>query len=398
MKRIAIYVDTRYNQGGTFQYTKSLINGIIALSPDEFSITLLYTSKSWEDYLKSFSQVDLIYLKKSSFLVRLYQILISLGFLRIVKFFANKLDREIKIINYQNFDFIIFPAGETIACLVNTNVIGTIHDLMHRYERRFRESGGFFRYRFRENYYKQILLSSKAVLVDSDLGARHVKESYRKINARIFVLPYIAPDYIYHTIPEKSFPLNCKEILSNYIFYPAQFWPHKNHYNLLKALNILKGRGLTVNLVLCGKKDREYDNLNKYVKDKNLIDQVQFLGYIDDAELIYLYRNALAMVMPTFYGPTNIPPIEAILLGCPPLVSDIYGMPEQFGDAAIYFNPNDPFEIAGCIESILNDESRKKLIQKGEAIRMKFSQERFEVDLKNILNDLYQNQTKSLQF
>jgi hypothetical protein len=159
MKRIAIYVDTRYNQGGTFQYTKSLINGIIALSSDEFSVTLLYTSKSWEVYLKSFSGVDLIYLKKSYASNKFYQILISLGFLRILKFFVSQLDRGIRFINSQNFDFILFPAGDTIACLVNSNVIGTIHDLMHRYEKRFKESGGFFRYRFRENYYKHILLS-----------------------------------------------------------------------------------------------------------------------------------------------------------------------------------------------------------------------------------------------
>jgi len=45
------------------------------------------------------------------------------------------------------------------------------------------------------------------------------------------------------------------------------------------------------------------------------------------------------MIMPTFFGPTNIPPLEAIAVGCPVAVSNIYGMPHQLGDAALYFNP-----------------------------------------------------------
>jgi glycosyltransferase involved in cell wall biosynthesis len=153
----------------------------------------------------------------------------------------------------------------------------------------------------------------------------------------------------------------------------------------LNALKILKERGEIVDLVLSGTKDREYWKLKKYIEDNDLKNQVKFMGYIPDSEIIYLYRNALAMVMPTFFGPTNIPPIEAIWLGCPPIVSNIYGMPHQFENAAIYFNPEDPVEIADRIESVKNDEYRNTIIKNGENIKMKFSQERFRNDINNIL-------------
>jgi glycosyltransferase involved in cell wall biosynthesis len=155
---------------------------------------------------------------------------------------------------------------------------------------------------------------------------------------------------------------------------------------LLKALRILTARGKKVNLVLSGKRDREYKNLNRYITDFNLSNQVFFPGYITDSEIVSYYKNALALVMPTFFGPTNIPPIEAIILGCPPIVSNIYGMQSQLGNAALYFNPNDPVELADRIESILEDnELRKTLLRNGASLKQKFAQERFKNDLKLIL-------------
>lgn len=392
MKRIAIYIDTQYKSGGKYQYTKSLINAIYSISSNNFALTFLYTKRSWEDYLKSYSGVDCIFLRKSQILNITYQVLISLGFFKLIKFLSNKLDGEIRFIDNLNFDFVMFPASDTIACLVNSKSIGTIHDLMHRYERRFKESGGFFKYRFRENYFKRILYSSKAILVDSELGERHVRESYKKIKARIFILPYIAPDYVYSQNIDKEKPINGPETTSNFIFYPSQFWPHKNHYNLLKALKILKDRGNIIDLILSGGMDREYWKLLKFVENNSLHNQVKFMGYIPESELVLIYRKALAMVMPTFFGPTNIPPIEAILLGCPPIVSNIYGMPYQFENAALYFNPDDPIEIADRIEQVLKDKKlRMRILENGEIIKMKFSQERFRNDIEDILRRIFDN-------
>jgi glycosyltransferase involved in cell wall biosynthesis len=386
MKRIAIYINTQYNSGGTFQYTKSLIKAIDSLSSDKLSLTLLYTYNSWEDYLNSYPNTKKVFLKKSQLINKFYKVFISFGFIRILKFIAGRIDKEIQYINNQRFDLIFFPAGDAIACLVRANVIAAIHDLMHRYERRFKESGGFFNYRFRENFFKSLLVSSKAVIVDSLLGEKHVRESYEKILTKIYILPFIGPDYIYSlALKEKIIPPRISSFRS-YIFYPAQFWPHKNHINLLKALKILNDRGEIIDLILSGTQDREYRSLNEYIIKNSLLSQVKFSGYINDQKLVELYRNALALVMPTFYGPTNIPPIEAILLGCPPIVSNIYAMPDQFEDAALYFNPEDPADIANRIESILLDnELRERIIENGERLRQKFSQERFSNDLTNIL-------------
>jgi glycosyltransferase involved in cell wall biosynthesis len=388
---MAIYIDTLENDGGAFQYSKAWIHALNSLSSHDLSVTVLYTRKSWKEYLDKFPGFEKVFIKKLQILNKLYQLLISLGLIGLVKFIADKIDSEIKFINARTFDIIVFPASDTIACLVKSKVIGTIHDLMHRYERRFKESGSFFVYKYREHYFNRLLLISKTLLVDSVLGKEHVIASYKKIKATIYVLPFTAPDYI--SSKEKRTPVSgLSDISMKYIFYPAQFWPHKNHYNLLKAIKILKDKGTVVMLIFTGNKRLEYNKLVKFINENDLGKQVKFNGYVPESEIISYYQNALAMVMPTFYGPTNIPPVEAILSGCPPIVSDIYGMPSQLGDAALYFNPDDPEEIADRIESIMKQPGlRDELIANGLKIREKLSQDRFQNDIKGILNKVLDN-------
>ncbi len=392
MKKIALYIDVDFQGSGVSQYNKALLNALIALSSKNRSITVIYTRKCWENHVNRFPQIKSVFLKNNKLLNQLYQLFISIGLHFIAKKIAQNLDSRVAFIENNIFDFIIFPSGDTIACLVNSNVICTIHDLMHRYERRFKESGNYLIYHYRENYYKNLLLSATIVLVDSNLGKKQVIDSYTQITAKIFSLPYIAPDYIYSQ--NISPPNESRQAIYNrrYLFYPAVFWSHKNHINLILAIKILKERGQEIDLLLGGKKQFEYRKLLKLVIEENLEENIKFLGYVSDKDVIDLYKNAFAMVMPTFYGPTNIPPIEAILLNCPPIVSNNYGMPEQFEDAAIYFNPYSPLQIADAIESLLgNNDLRNCLLKNGEKIKEKFSQNRFEADLKNILEYLDQN-------
>ena len=56
--------------------------------------------------------------------------------------------------------------------------------------------------------------------------------------------------------------------------------------------------------------------------------------------------------MPTIGGPTNIPPLEAILCECPMAVSNIYAMPEQLKNASLYFDPNSEKNMAEVMEEL----------------------------------------------
>ena len=146
-----------------------------------------------------------------------------------------------------------------------------------------------------------------------------------------------------------------------FFFYPAQFWAHKNHFHLVQAFGKFVKLNPDFRLLFCGSDKGNIGYIKKQVQMLGLEQNVIFGGFIDDEALFTLYKNAAALVMPTFFGPTNIPPIEALFLGCPALLSDIAGHREIMGDAALYFNPADDdaiFESMTAITATKEGENR----------------------------------------
>jgi glycosyltransferase involved in cell wall biosynthesis len=144
---------------------------------------------------------------------------------------------------------------------------------------------------------------------------------------------------------------------AKYFFYPAQFYKHKNHSSLLEAIARMKSTYSDVKLVLVGAKERNgYTDVVRQVEALGLSDNVLFAGYANDREMAALYTLARALVMPTFFGPTNIPQLEAFALGCPVATSRIYGIPEQVGNAAMLFDPTSISEIQTCLMKLWTDD------------------------------------------
>jgi glycosyltransferase involved in cell wall biosynthesis len=136
----------------------------------------------------------------------------------------------------------------------------------------------------------------------------------------------------------------------------------------LNALSRLKLKHPEIHLVLAGAKKGEYSNIRHFVVKHNLGANVSFLGYVSQEDMPHLFHSARALVFPTFFGPTNIPPLEAMSMGCPVAVSNIYGMPEQLRDAALYFDPTSDENIASCMERLwIDDRLCESLRQRGLA-------------------------------
>ena len=105
------------------------------------------------------------------------------------------------------------------------------------------------------------------------------------------------------------------------------------------------------------------------VKEWDLSEQVFDLGFVLGKSLSLFYMNALALVFPSFFGPDNVPPLEAFALGCPVIASRVPGAEEYLCDGALLFDPTDPVDIADKILSVSTDaELRKALIEDGTRI------------------------------
>ena len=174
-----------------------------------------------------------------------------------------------------------------------------------------------------------------------------------------------------------------------FLFYPAQFWAHKNHRALISAIYQLVQDGIEVHLVLTGGCAHEYQNLVDFVNELKLSKNILFLGFVSDLELSYLYRAARGMIMPTYFGPTNIPPLEANQYGCPVAVSDIYAMPEQLGEGALYFDQRSEKSIAEAIKKLWTDDALcEQLVYSGYKNSKLWNSEHFRDHLEEIINSL----------
>ncbi|TAK89106.1 glycosyltransferase family 1 protein [Patescibacteria group bacterium] len=143
-----------------------------------------------------------------------------------------------------------------------------------------------------------------------------------------------------------------------FILYVGNAFPYKNLGALIDAFAVAKLKDYQ--LVLAGKPDFFYGELAEYVQQRD-ISSVYFAGFVSDEELAWLYQNAELYVFPSLSEGFGLPGLEAMSYGLPVASSTATCLPEVYGDAAVYFDPEDINEMAKVIKTTLAD---KKLLAK----------------------------------
>lgn len=366
-QKIGLFLDFDASGGGNFQYNQTMIDAVAALPCERYDKLFAYTSESWLKYLPTDLPSLRVY---SGFLGRALPVAWTRAAfpMRPWRALSPRFHPVAGALQQQRCDLWIFPSPTAKSFQIPVRSLVSIHDLMHRYERRFPESASGWEYYCRERNLTNICRFAAGVLVDSECGRRQVQESYGMSPNRIHVLPYIAPGYIRNPDPPPGFEERYL-LPQKFLFYPAQFWQHKNHARLIEAVASLKRELPDLKLVLAGSKKNAYESVLSLVEKLGLSEDVLFLGYVPDEDMPELYRRARGLVMPTYYGPTNIPPLEAFALGCPVAISGIYAMPEQTGGAALLFSPDSTDDIAEAARALWTDDLLCALLARRGKIR-----------------------------
>ena len=389
MKRIGLYLGFPPEGGGAFQYAQSVLSALLALPDAEYQIVVAYSHPAWGSRLEGCaSHVERIR-DHEGFVDMGVKAALRFGFplppWRMVAKYIHPLTRRMRA---AACDLWVFPAQDIWTYAIPVPAVGVVHDLMHRYEPRFPEVSAFGLFRRRERHYRRLCRHALAMLVDSDVGKRQLVESYAPDSERVHVLPYIAPAYMHTATTAFGFDGRYR-LPEEFIFYPAQFWEHKNHVRLLEAMAMLRPQFPDLYLVFAGSAKNGYGRALETIDRLGLGDRVVLTGYVPDEDMPEFYRRANAMVMPTFFGPTNIPPLEAMVVGCPLAVSNIYAMPDQVGDAALLFDPASIDEIAGAIRRLATDsELRQRLATKGRERAGRWGQTQFNNRLAAIIGTI----------
>jgi glycosyltransferase involved in cell wall biosynthesis len=174
-----------------------------------------------------------------------------------------------------------------------------------------------------------------------------------------------------------------------FLFYPAQFWAHKNHLRLIEAFRDVVSEVPDLSLVLTGRKRDGYESVMSAVEKYGLSKRVNFLGYAEQDDLQSIYRLAIALVMPSLFESVSIPIYEAFQVGTPVAASNIHAIPEQVGDAGVLFEPKSVSSIKDAILRLVRDPEGARLLgEKARARMLGMTPERYGAQLQNLLREL----------
>lgn len=215
-------------------------------------------------------------------------------------------------------------------------------------------------FEYRQNFYQNILPKALLTVCESEAGKKEVLKYTNVGEHKIRIMPIFAGEVTTLNVNEDIADRILSENNLNkykYFFYPAQFWAHKNHYNLIKAFSAFAKENPDFKLVLSGSDKGTKNYIKQLVEDYGLTRQVVFLGFVPIETIYSMYKYATALVMASHFGPSNMPPIEAIEIGCPVLCSDLGGHREICGDAAIYFNSFDSNSISTAMKIVAGNRN-----------------------------------------
>ncbi len=264
------------------------------------------------------------------------------------------------------------------------HVVTTIHDLTTA---RFgNPSKNKLVFAIKQLVYKLVIkivaAKSKVIITPSE----YVKDNlakFAKINSRKIAVTYegsVKLDQKAEVVPELE--------KQKFIMYVGRPNPHKNLYRLISAFSELKKSYPDLRLALVGKRDSNYKKLSKWVKDKS-IEGVEFLGFIPDSQLKWLYENCQAYVFPSLSEGFGLPGLEAMRHGAPVISSNATCLPEIYGNAAVYFDPFDVEDMALKIDSILKSPAKaKNMSEKGLEQIKKYSWKKMAQETLAIYNSI----------
>lgn len=222
---------------------------------------------------------------------------------------------------------------------------------------------------------------SVAVLTGTNFVKQDLVDTLKIQGVKITIAPESAD--IIADKPEVIDQLKGKQ----FIFYVGRAQAHKNIAGLLAAFEKVIQTNPEVTLVLAGKKDAAYQYLEQLAQ-RNGIKNVLFTNFVSEGELHWLYKNATAYVFPSFSEGFGLPGLEALAHGTPLLSSNATCLPEVYGDAALYFNPENTEDMTHKIDRILRDTRlQKDLVERGKEQVGKYSWRRMAEQTLKVYND-----------
>lgn len=276
-----------------------------------------------------------------------------------------------KLLRQLNLDLVHFPHFN-VPIFYTGRFVVTIHDLIHQHCQMSRSTMlNPFAFRIKQIGYRKVFKTatgkSQKILVPSKSVMQLLIKEWVVSSEKIEITPEAVDDKML-SIESKMRENDVKKIMGKfeidkpYLFYVGNAHPHKNVEGLIKTFLVLQQQYPNLKLVLSG-----YDHYFwQRIKQENQYKGIIYTGFVTDEELVALYKGAEAFIMPSFEEGFGIPLLEAMSCSCPVISSKAGSLSEVGGDAAVYFDPAKPDDMAEKISKVLDDKRlRQQLIKRG---------------------------------
>ncbi|MFZ5366143.1 MAG: glycosyltransferase family 4 protein [Patescibacteria group bacterium] len=280
------------------------------------------------------------------------------------------------LVHFSHFNVPVFYSGKFVV---------TIHDLIKHTFRGMETTTRqpwfywlkYLGYRF---VFNQAVKRAVKILVPSQAVKQELIKAYNLPEDKIIVTYEGVEDKFKMKNEKIKMTMQNAKILEKYnikkpfIIYTGSVYPHKNVERLIQSIKLLitnyqlpaSPQGGPITLVVSCARSVFWERLKKKVKELGAERYVNFVGFVPDRDLVLLYRQAEAFVFPTLSEGFGLPGLEAMAAGCPVICSDIPVLREIYGEAAEYFNPLNPKDMAEKIRKVIRDtRTRKTLVENG---------------------------------
>lgn len=368
MTHVGIVALSHPGLGGTFQYTLSMIEALRRLPENRYTI---FTSRANQCY----SEIGLPVVALPSALS-----IVTRGVGQVCG-----LSSSCEL--FPGVDRLIAPIYTTCLLATRRPFAFTLHDLQEKY---YPQYFNLLRRSWRHAANFLLLRSATQVICESAYVKSDIQRFFAVSADRISVIS--APPV--SSLAEASASeadlgrVRAKlHVPDEFVFYPAQFFAHKNHARLVEAFVEIARQHPRCHLVLTGQTKHEYANVMSRVHELGLGSKVIHLGYLETADLAAIYRMAKLIVIPTLFESISIPVYEAFMLGTPVCASNVVALPEQIGDAGVLFDPESAADMAAKISATLSDDAlRSELVSRGKQRIAALTVDRYAQQLRELLD------------
>ena len=321
--KIGIFFESSPREGGAFHTNLNIVNIFNEFNKNIFDITYIVRSKEVESILKNKGCKCVFF--NSTLYFRIQSVLQkSILFNSFLKKIKTKNSFESFLLN-NKFDIIYFNSPTIFSTfLEEIPFIMNIYEMQHRtdnYFPEYRKSGHTLD--TRDDIILNAVKKSFKLIVATEKDKKLLKELYNSVDKNVEIQPCVPqlPNLYENQFKNENF----KEIFDslnisgkNIFFYPAQFWAHKNHKYIIDIVKFLKNNGREdIKVVFTGHDKSNKSYIQQSINDEDLNSNFVILDYINNKQLISLYLNCGALIMPTFVGHYTLPLYEAFYFETP---------------------------------------------------------------------------------